>query len=257
MRRLIDMSQSRGLGDSLVAVQMAKGLANKYPDDEIIVRTTGENQPWCQIWHHEVTNARMMIRSPIDRTYTPYASYDAELKTKSAKTRHELYSEACEGCAPVLTPPCDIRADPAYQEHVLLAPYSNHAGRLWPISCWLILEDMLLQDGHKVTVVARELAGIKKFQSPKMHDLTPPAAVQLVLSCRLCLALDSAIAHIAGMVDTPAIVLCGPTVGRKVFPYPSCTCIQGRLPCDGCYWAEQVFPRVLLHVLCLSCLNQP
>jgi hypothetical protein len=48
---------------------------------------------------------------------------------------------------------------------------------------------------------------------------------------------DSGMAHVAGILGRPTVVLCSVTDGSRIVnPYPSTLWLRGRLGCHACYW---------------------
>ena len=150
--------------------------------------------------------------------------------------------------APPVRPRYVVRIAPPDDPYILLAPFAAHRCREWGEANFARLAVELRSAGRKVEVVgaesdrerAREVFGSLGFES--QHGLSMPGLVRLVGGASLVIANESGIAHLAGLLEVPAIVPLGPTKHEWTYDMaPTVTSISPPpgVKCQGCYWQRE------------------
>lgn len=241
-----------GLGDALLGLCALGGLKAKQPEMEITYRVHPAAIPFVSLFaggydallHHVHDNNKDAAPSP---DMQMNLGYNHELRTRAKETRIQRYCRNLGGVTPRL-PALRHRerllaAGRDYAGAVVLAPFSTWSNREWRIESWLTLEAMLIAAGYPVVVLDKQDARFPNrhaaMRSEVVLDAPAHRVAGIVLNAAITVGNDSGIAHLAGIMGRPAVVVCGQTVGDRIFNcYPQVTCLQGRLDCDGCWWQE-------------------
>jgi ADP-heptose:LPS heptosyltransferase len=175
--------------------------------------------------------------------------YKREIQHAAEITRLERYCRNL-GCVTPQLP--TLRNTEAIAEtgkqfagYVVLCPFTDLRSRDWPLFYWLALEDMLHKAGMQTIVLGSlrktDPMPVEKFRSAKaIHSEDAPIAPELtagiLLNAACVVSADSGLAHLAGIMGRPTIIVCGWSVGAKIYSfYPKATSLQGCLPCNGCW----------------------
>jgi hypothetical protein len=128
---------------------------------------------------------------------------------------------------------------------VVLAPISAGPDREYSLPGWRAVGRLLHEAGYRTVVTHRDAAEydqkgadrLRGFASEMLLDRPADEVAGLILNAACFIGGDSGLAHLAGTLGTPGVVLCGPTRGTTVFShYPSLTFLEGVLGCTGCNW---------------------
>lgn len=230
-----------GLGDHLLGLTTVAGLRAQYPDARLLyVCKHAGLVEWCRLMDVDCE----IVAAPLGgvRTYQPHDTYARQMEEHTVKGRWVYYAEACGTTAVLPLPrplPAGARAWAAPDAGcVVLAPFTaKYQDRDWPKPHWLDLEQRLLATGRRVVIVDNHgpprTAG---FRSPVLAE-SPARLAALVGGASCVVGNDSGLSHLAGMMRTPTIVLCGPVEGEKVYGiYPTVRVLDGPLSCTGCHW---------------------
>ena len=122
------------------------------------------------------------------------------------------------------------------QDVAVLAPLASNRPKEWPLPCWLELERLLAGGGYRVVTLGNRREPLAAFAGETWMRRPPAQVIGLVHeAARLLVGADSALCHLAGALDRPALALCGPTLGRRIFSgWRSVRTLQGPLACSGC-----------------------
>lgn len=171
---------------------------------------------------------------------------DAAVRADGTKTRLSRYCEAIGVSKPRIPPLLDsTRVGSlmgAYHGAVLIAPTitrSKYVCREWPIMFWAELCRRLLSMGRKVVALGDDAERLKPLPDTveRLVSLDAAPLVSVVLNSSLLIGQDSGLSHLAGLLGSPCLVLIGPTNGAAIYsPYPSVRWVDGKLPCQGCWW---------------------
>lgn len=124
---------------------------------------------------------------------------------------------------------------------VVLSPISTCRTRSWPLERYEVLGLLLEKEGCSIIVVD-EPEGVKTKAMPfrRMFGLGAEREAAVIERCQLLIGNDSGMAHLSASMEIPTLAICGPTEGERVFGwYKKAVWINGRLPCDGCYFYER------------------
>ncbi len=125
---------------------------------------------------------------------------------------------------------------------IALSPWTNALVRQWPIRHWGQLSEMCNAEGFAVCLLdAPKPRGravpSDAFPFPKFRSNNPWEVAAVISEMDLVIGNDSGMPHVAGFVGTPAIAICGPTVGKVAFGgWPTVHPIQSPSECSGCLW---------------------
>lgn len=127
---------------------------------------------------------------------------------------------------------------------IALSPWTNAIVRQWPIRHWAQLSDLLKREGFAVCLLDPPRAKGKTapsdaFPFPKFRSGNPWEVAATISDVDMVVGNDSGMPHVAGFVGTPAIAICGPTVGTVAFGgWPTVHPIQSPAECTGCLWFQ-------------------
>jgi hypothetical protein len=243
---------ANGIGDLCVAACVAAGVSRKTPGAPVALAVRPHLLPWAS---HFKDAAFVLSTEGLDDSTFGWACYPDKGKTQfEFPTRGALgwVTHACKACdAEFALPKIEIldaalgwvNEQEAFrvQPLTVLAPYAIYGSRNWPLHRWLELERLLGQAGHRVVVVDGPGDGSKlsMFRSPRYWGLAADKVFALVQRAALVVACDSGLAHLAGVLQRPAIALLGPTNGPSTFEkYGTVRWIHGHTDCQGCYWSR-------------------
>jgi hypothetical protein len=127
---------------------------------------------------------------------------------------------------------------------VALSPFTNAEVRQWPMRHWVQLAQRFRKEGFAIYTIDRphddnKPNRTKAFPGPKFGSNDPHEVAAIVSLSNVLVGNDSGMPHVAGFVGTPAVAICGPTVGKIAFGgWPSVVPIQAPAECTGCLWFQ-------------------
>lgn len=224
-----------GIGDAILGLTVTAGMK------DVVYQVHPNVYDWCALFpsayarlaqhHDEVTAAR---------TVQPYDSWEREKQERSRLPRWRYYARQCGYQGQPVLPPV-VLPDEArewarqYAGAVVLVPWAHCRSRIWLLPHWLDLERQLRD--RRVVILDTDAQRCKPFRSTKIIGESPARVAALLQVAGCVIGGDSGMAHLAGILGTPTVALCGPSSGEKVFAaYPSVKSLQGHLSCNGCYW---------------------
>ncbi len=123
--------------------------------------------------------------------------------------------------------------------NIALHPRSAGKLRQWPKYHWRTLARMLLDAGINPVWIDTSSAYCFYLPGHKRFSATVPKLIENLFMCRIVIAVDSGIFHLAGAINLPALGLFGPTNGKIISSiYPTAAYIQApnHNTCKGmCY----------------------
>lgn len=256
-----------GLGDSLLALCAIRGLRKLHPNQRIVFRIN-------RLWHdflklfdggYDGLAANVWDETKHDippdadpRDWQINAGYRQELTTGALITRLERYCRnvgVTQPELPALREPERLRSlGAAYANAVVLCPYAAWSDREWPLHAWQSVAELLRMGGFRVLILGRSRTDrpLFPFTGEVLMDAKADIVTAILLNARLVIANDSGLAHLSAIFGTDTVILCGWSVGSRIYSfYPRATCLQGMLHCNGC-WS---MPPHYDEKLCAVCAN--
>lgn len=196
----------QGVGDAIQTLSASHGLKLERPDYRVTFVCCTPGQPaWCELFegYDELT-----VRAhPRMRTLRP-GSYEAMMCLGAPRWRH--YANNCGVREPVLPPARPLPANllPWAWPHrgkVVLCPGTTDPHRQWPIERWVALQDRIGRE--RCVAVDNDLSRLGKFAHPMGIVEGPREIAALMLGAAIVVGNDSGMAHVAGTLKVPALVL--------------------------------------------------
>ncbi len=256
-----------GLGDSLLALCALRGLRKLHPSRRIVFRIHRKWHDFIRLFDggfdgcaaHVWDETRHDLPPDSDpRDWQINAGYLQELAGQAKITRLARYCRNLGVIEPelaTLREPDRIKAMGArYAGAVVLCPYSAWPNREWPLLAWATVAELLRMGGYRVVVLGAKRQDDRPtypFSGEVVMDTEAEAVTGILMNAALVIANDSGMAHLAGIVGTETVVLCGWSVGDRIYGfYPRVTSLQGMLKCNGC-WGTPPFEEKL----CWTCAS--
>jgi ADP-heptose:LPS heptosyltransferase len=241
-----------GLGDAVQGLLVVAALRRERPDVEIVYRVGDKGLPFAALFREpdEITvhdcdlNGNRRIGGP---ELQLNHDYGLEIRSRSEVSRIDRYlrNARVEGgpAMPTLREPERVRdAGKEYAGYVVLCPFSAYSDREWSVPHWMALEDLLKAKGYRCVVLHSEEFRTERLKSEKVIGAPAEKVAGIMMNSACVIGCDSGLAHLAGTLGKPVVVLCGQTSGEKVFGcYKSAKWIDGPLPCSGCYWSGAAY----------------
>ena len=217
-----------GIGDALMGLCSVTGLKMTRPTAEIIYRVESS---WQEEWVKLFTG------------YDRITTFETPTVTGRELPIHKSESESNDPTfrrprwdhhASVIGAPCAVvppmRPLPSeavswardYAGAIVISPFSVWPDRAWPVERWATLERHLLELGYRV-VILDGLASLKDhvrtegFQSVVLRDEPAVRVAAVLREAVLFIGNDSGMAHAAGMLHTPSVVLSWFHDGNQIF----------------------------------------
>jgi hypothetical protein len=237
-----------GLGDALLGACAVAGLAREQPDARIVYRVHPDAIPYvrlldcgaCEVRRHDFDWNKDAPPATKDRQMN--VGYNtSEVKARCPLPRWTRYAMNIGAGGCVLPTVRDraalVELGADFAGAVVLSPFSSFVDREWNQLYWLELVRELEVNGYRVVVLAKDTKRTDPYKCQKVIGAAPDMVAGVLLNAVAVVGNDSGIAHLAGIMGCPTVVLCGQTTGKDIFGfYPRVTVIQGKLPCDGCWW---------------------
>jgi ADP-heptose:LPS heptosyltransferase len=232
-----------GIGDAVLGLAAVAGLkAAGKAAGEVVYRVKPHQAPWVRLFGgYDRLEATAAGGRDDPAALYPHLTYAAQNRERLRRPRWQHYAAACGTTAalpPVRPLPHEALAwGEAFRGHVVLCPRSQHGMRTWHASHWLRLEAHLRRRGLPTLAIDLLADPIAEFAGPKFVGLPPAKVAALMLASWCVVANDSGMAHVAGALGAPVVVLSGPIRGEALYGlYPHARCVDGPLACTGCHW---------------------
>jgi hypothetical protein len=244
-----------GIGDGLLGLLAVNGYQLENPTIQVVYRVGTVAEPWVRLFYGysflESLEHAGGDEGPIPNVRNLNIGYGGEQRTRYRAPRIERYCANVGTRAPAvpsLRNPDKVReAGKKFSGVVILAPFSNSREREYPVVGWLMVESLLRKAGHRTLVIASQdnEARTEPFKGEKLIGATPELVAGSMLNSRCVIACDSGMAHLAGILARPTIVLCGPTRGSQIFVCygPHVRFLEGGYECSGCSWQAPYGPE--------------
>ena len=250
-----------GIGDALLGLTITRGLqAQGY---QIAYAVSPLAQPFVALFEGcdflaEHKHDANQIEYP-DENLQINVGYTIECKEKCGNgliPRWKRYADNLEYSGEPIIPELRDRRGIeelglSFKDKVILAPFSTWEARAWRIESWLTLNHLLQSKGYETVVISQKHKKLELFKNTEIvEEATAAKVAGVLLNAAACVACDSGMSHLAGLLGTSCITLCGQTTGKDIFGlYPSVKSIQGSLLCNGCWWNEPPYD----HHACGHC----
>jgi ADP-heptose:LPS heptosyltransferase len=257
-----DTNENSGIGDGLVAIPVLHGLQKKNPNDKIILKVRPHQMSLCRLfWPNceieqklapgqtHVSKADMRLRT----SSTGFWSTEDALARTYGLSRMGLIAARFDA------PPCfEFEPDISKQNAALFekefdnyfvtkekAPVivmsvgANQLVRQWPAESFLWLAQEFMLRGFRVLLVGDSMQryGVKLFKMRLLNFPWLPSEklISIIRKADLFVGNDSGLTHLAGLLKTKTIALCGLSVGSIIFGgYESVRAVQASRACSGC-----------------------
>jgi len=195
-----------GMGDFICMTYALQGYLDKHP--ERTVKLYMRN-------HFELASAIKMPRVQIhtwedqdvvvDLTSNDEPEYGQKLQLGDAKKWYSMKLNSTPTCPDV----SHITPNERYRDCIVLAPFSAWSNRDWPTKYWVLLSEILMQQGHHLIVMDIHENRCRNIHGEKIIGRSIWECYTIIKSAKLLIGNDSGLAHAAGLLGTPLLVLSG------------------------------------------------
>lgn len=122
---------------------------------------------------------------------------------------------------------------------IALAPGTAWDTRSWPYQHWRSLERELLRAGHRVVILDTDRERCRGYDSLLLINASAEVVAGVLLHAACLVSNDSGLAHLAGVLGRPTVVLGSVTTPASIYGlYPAVIWPRGTLGCSGCWWQQ-------------------
>ena len=240
---------ANGIGDHLMAVAVANGWREANPGRPLTLTVKPHIAPWVALfdgYDNMRADKNRLLPDCWPAGFNRGGMHFVEAASRAPWWKmpqlKELPAEA-------------ERWAEGFRKAVVFAPFSLGSGnaRNWLPSHWRVLEGMLTAAGHRVVAIggSGDADRLNGFAEP-LAGLPPAHVAALVRGSSLVVSNESGMAHLAGAIGAPAVVLAAQLDGQAVHGrWPHSVVLQGPLGCSKCRWTGPQF-RDACHTLCAS-----
>lgn len=228
---------SNGIGDHAILALLLQDLKRRNPGRRIVLLTGRDD---CAAWIRHWWPDTMVAEAPPGAQVLRPLNERPLGKQGLPRWEHAARRANASLAIPPLAAPLP-HDDGTWrlQGHVVLAPEANSADRPWPRAAWIDLERRLLDRGFPCVVIGTNASSLIRFRSTPFIGQEPGRVLAVLQRASCVVGNDSGMVHLAGLLGTPAVALCGLVGGRRVFgAYRTVRWIDGPLPCNGCEWSD-------------------
>lgn len=260
-RHEVDMT---GIGDVLGYGVLARSLRQENPDKTVRFVVSEGTMAWAKFSYDGIVIPMTGERIPAERVYHPSTCrfVDADRECETLGITRQEYWRRMVGVSKIELP--HLRWNPyapdpmpdmptvmnekkrleiarlAGKPIIALSPFTNSTMRQWPQRHWMRLAELLVDMDCEVYVLDRVLdARTLKFVCTRYGGWGPQGIAALLEETDLVISNDSAMAHMAGLMDRTTLVIMSATNSKVVFNwYPTVHTIQAPGVCTGCYFQQ-------------------
>lgn len=245
-----------GLGDALLGSCAIVGLAKLHANRPVVYKTHQSTHQFLRLFDlgpnvalgvHDWDNGNERPKGdPHPGDMQMNTGYAYELQTRGRFSRLMRNCRNIGGVIPELPTMKDRAAIAAHGADfagaVVLAPFSTWRTREYPLQHWLTLERLLREHGYRVVVLDAPNPNFpdrhKPLKSEIVYNQPADRVAGILLSSAMLIGNDSGLAHLAGIMGVPTLVLCGQVTGPDVYGFygPHVHYLDGHLDCKGCWW---------------------
>jgi len=233
-----------GIGDLIDVAHIANAIEIENPGVSVRIHAKEAKEGFVELFGR----LGPMRHGSLVHTLPPSPWHKLDAGARGSRIENwAVYSGAS---APVLAQPligaeADAWADEFLKDLpkpvVVMSPVSTCLTRSWPIEQYGLLGVLLERAGHGI-VMMDDPDGVitKKTRFKRLFGAGAEREAAVIRKCGLMVGNDSGMVHLSAALTVPTLVLCGPTDGNLVFRwYKSTKCIDGLLPCKGCYFYRE------------------
>ena len=243
MQKIILDADTHGLGDLCVSSFISEG--SKLQETQLVHFATGDNKRILEMFGQEISKTK-------ENAITIENAYKVELKEKGKIDRiltrsYELgiFSQPARPTA--IFPKSAIHYASIQRKNknnplIMLFPEVAWTTREWPASYWIDLAFMLYELDYDVRIFTQHRN--VKFDSLKnvFYDQDIINLAALMKHASVVVGNDSGPVHLAGTLDVPTLVLCGPTTETCFSHMQSVQTLSSNYYCTGCYFSTPFRP---------------
>jgi hypothetical protein len=210
---------ANGIGDALLGLTVAAAWKRDNPGGELHYAVRPHVREWVELF------------GGYDRLITPGSGLPHAWRANNAGAYHftDAAAKVARREAPPVRdlPPEDLAWAEPYRGRVALAPWSAGEEREWPLARWQEVEQGLLARGARCVVLGARGAPAGGFASPAVLGEPPARVAALVRACRVLVGNESGMAHLAGALGVPCVVLAWTKDGTAIYkPWEKTRVIQ-------------------------------
>lgn len=235
---------SGGIGDIISGLYCCEGVKKAFPN--MTVKYFIKRPEWVSFSRNiEIRNFEEACGT--SKIYDLFYDYNGELEAEG--NRKEWYCKRfpwkITPQAPKLTPPENIKTPkisfPEFKNgYIVFSPFCAYPPRTWPLCNWLYLEHLIREKlGLQAVIID---IGIENKKREKFHGFTmwgfpAPDIYNILYHSKGLICNDSGMAHFAGLINVPTIVLMAHAPKAGIFSYAkSIKTIEPKTPCAHCYF---------------------
>lgn len=255
-----DTTDLTGIGDTVSMLPVVHALARRYPWAEVRVRAIAWRVAWAKLgWPNVKASESWEDRGEFTVKMTPdMLPYIDQTCDRLGVGRQHYHARAAGVNPDELRQENGIGPDAEgdrwgaeqFAKHraegkrvVCIAPFSNSATRTWPMFKWIELAQALEREKHFVYLIdSNDPDRTKYVPLVRYWGWGPNHVAGLTKHTDLVISNDSGMAHLAGVMNRPAIAICGPSPGRVAYGwYKTVRVVQSDAKCAGCNWAPDKY----------------
>lgn len=252
----ISMRNGFGIGDTICGLYAVAGIRQTFPDAEI--NYYSQRPGWAEL--ATGFNSYHVNENPDKcNEINLYDDYHGELKTESDRKSWYLRDLGISPARPRLAYIPGIDLPIVKGDYVLFSPFASWSTRTWPVTHWLYLENLIVEQlGYKVIIVDEpgKDERSKDFQGARYWGQPPPMMANLIRHAKITIGNDSGIPHVAGLLDAPTLALITHIKPDNLFSLTGVDVMTSPEPCVGCYWKMEKGYRAACNINChaLACI---
>jgi hypothetical protein len=245
---------SLGIGDTLLVCAIAEGLRVENPGQDVRLCTIQRHQDWVKLFWQGKIGIEEDLHQNGGFGDTQLFPFNDRLFVMDHKAegkgmnRHQYCADNIGVREPHLLPVTISDEDQAWASEALkspigkntrilgIAPMSRSVQRHWPMPYWIDFIDQISKMNiHPIFFAEKGDKRVAPLAHLSFIGETPGRVAALLKHCDFYVGPDSALAHLAGLMEIPSIVMCSLTVGKVALGwYQSVHTIQIPGPCTGC-----------------------
>lgn len=207
-------SSSRGLGDSICSIYAACGLASV--SEKPVVYHCRHHDWLGRISHPNLTIVKHSTSGhDIGGGWQAYRQQIFSAQSRCKKYVLDMAEKLALTPFPALRPQTIDRSTQRKDKYIVLAPFSCHPVRQWPLKNWTLLAKELCASGYKLICIggAEHAVSMTALFSEQVECVQyeagkhPDTILDIVAGASLLIGIDSGPAHLGGLLGVPTIAI--------------------------------------------------